>query len=37
LDAEILAEERLVILLARMQRSDRRNERRSARLKEFWR
>jgi hypothetical protein len=39
LNAEILAEERLVIALARLQSSDRRSERRSAgRLrKEFWR
>jgi hypothetical protein len=38
LNAEILAEERLVILLARLQRSDRRRERRPAGRpkKEFW-
>ena len=38
LNAEILAEEQLIILLARMQRSDRRNEYRSAirPSKEFW-
>jgi hypothetical protein len=38
LNAEILAEERLVIALARFQRSDRRGERRSAgrSRKEFW-
>ena len=38
-NAAILAEERLVIALARLQRSDRRSERRSAgcRRKEFWR
>jgi hypothetical protein len=38
LNAEILAEERLVILLARLQRSDRRSERRSTGRpkKEFW-
>jgi hypothetical protein len=38
LNAEILAEEQLIILLARMQRSDRRNECRSAirPSKEFW-
>jgi hypothetical protein len=37
-NAEILAEERLVILLARLQRSDRRSERRSTGRpkKEFW-
>jgi hypothetical protein len=39
LNAEILAEEQLIILLARMQRSDRRSECRSAirPSKEFWR
>ena len=39
LDAEILADERLAILLARLQRLDRRTERRSAgrSRKEFWR
>jgi hypothetical protein len=38
LNAEILAEERLVILLARLQRSERQNERRSTGRprKEFW-
>jgi hypothetical protein len=38
LNAEILAEERLAILLARLQRGDRRTERRSAgrSRKEFW-
>jgi len=39
LDAEILADERLAILLARLQRLDRRTGRRSAgrSRKEFWR
>jgi hypothetical protein len=39
LNAETLAEEQLIIMLARMQRSDRRSERRSAirPSKEFWR
>jgi hypothetical protein len=39
-NAEILAEEQIAVLLARLQRSDRRREHRSAagrRSKEFWR
>jgi hypothetical protein len=39
-NAEILAEEQIAVLLARLQRSDRRSEHRSAagrRRKEFWR